>query len=89
MQFNPDPNKQANEVTSSRKTSSNNVLHPRIIFNSNYMYKCSHQKHLGTVLDSTLNFNAHVDQKIKKCSRIIGFIRRLSISLPRNALLTT
>ena len=26
--------------------------------------------------------------KIKKCNRIIGLIRRLSISLPRNALLT-
>ena len=44
-----------------------------------------HQKHLGTVL---LDFNAHVDQKIKTCNRIIGLIRRLSINLPRNALLT-
>ena len=41
------------------------------------------------VLDSKPNFNVHVDQKIKKCNRIIGLIRRLSISLPRNALLTT
>ena len=40
------------------------------------------------VLDSKPNFNVHVDQKIKKCSRIIGLIIRLSISLPRNALLT-
>ena len=48
----------------------------------------SHQKHLGILLDSKLNFNAHVDQKIKQCNRIIGLIRRLSISLPRNALLT-
>ena len=45
-------------------------------------------KHLGIVLDSKLNFNAHVDQKIKKCNRMIGLIRRLSINLPRNALLT-
>ena len=35
-----------------------------------------HQKHLGIVLDSKLNFNAHVDQKIKKCNRIIGLIRQ-------------
>ena len=47
-----------------------------------------HQKHLGIVLDSKLNFNAHVDQKIKKCNRIVGLIRRLSINLPRHALLT-
>ena len=46
------------------------------------------QKHLGIVLDSKLKFNAHVDQKIKKCNRIIGFIRRQSINLPRNVLIT-
>ena len=47
-----------------------------------------HQKHLGTVLDFKLNFNAHINQIIKKCNRIIRLIRRLSISLPQNALLT-
>ena len=88
MQFNPDPNKQANEVIFSRKTSSNNLSHPPIKFNNNEISKCPHQKHLGIVLDSKLNFNAHVDQKIKKCNRIISLIRRLSINLPRNALLT-
>ena len=35
-----------------------------------------------------VNFNAHVDQKLKTCNRIIGLIRRLSVTLPRNALLT-
>ena len=45
-------------------------------------------KHLGIILDSKLNFSAHVDQKIKKCNRIIDLIRRLSVTLPRNALLT-
>ena len=48
----------------------------------------AHQKHLAIVSDSKLNFNADVDQKIKKSNRIIGLIRRLSINLPRNALLT-
>ena len=47
-----------------------------------------HQKHLGIALDSKLNFNAHVDQKIKKCNRIIYLIRQLSINLPQNTLLT-
>ena len=45
------------------------------------------QKHLGIVLDSKLKLNAHVDQKIKKCNRIIDLIRWLSINLSRNALL--
>ena len=80
MQFNLDSNKQTNEVIFSRKTSSNNLSHPPIKF--------SNQKHLGIVLDSKLNFNAHVDQKIKKCNRIICLTRQLSINLPRNALLT-
>ena len=88
MQFNPDPNKQANEVIFSRKTSSNNLSHPPIKFNSNDISKCPHEKHLGIVLDSKLNFSAHVDQKIKKSNRIKGLIRRLSINLPRNASLT-
>ena len=89
MQFNPDLNKQANEVIFSRKTSSNNLSHPPIKFNKIDISECPHQKHLGIVLDSKLNFNAHADQKMKKCNRIIGFIRRLSLNLPWNALLTT
>ena len=68
--------------------SSNNLSQPPIKFNNNGISKCPHQKHLGSVLDSKHNFNAHVDQKIKKCNRIIGLIRRLLINLPRNALLT-
>ena len=31
--------------------------------------------------------DAHADQKIKKCNRIIGLIRQLSVALLRNALL--
>ena len=56
--------------------------------NNDDIFKQPHQKHLGIVLDSKLNFNAHVDQKIKKCSRVIGLIRRLSVALPQNVLLT-
>ena len=88
MQFNPDPNKQANEVIFSRKLVSNNLSHPPVKFNNNNITRCSHQKHLGVVLDSNLNFNTHIDQKIKKCNKIVGLIRRLSVYLPRNALLT-
>ena len=81
MQFNRDPNKQANEVIFSRKVSSNNLSHPHIKSNNSDISEYPHQKHIGIVLDSKLNFNAHVDQKIKKCNKIIGFIRRLSITL--------
>ena len=87
MQFNPDPNKQANEVIFSRKLVSNNLSHPPVKFNNNNITRCSHQKHLGVVLDSNLNFNTHIDQKIKKCNKMIGLIRRLSVNYPGNALL--
>ena len=63
-------------------------LIPPVKFNNNDIAKCSDQKHLGIVLDSMLNFESHVNQKIKKCNKLIGVIRRLSVHLPRTALLT-
>ena len=42
MQFNPNPNKQANEVIFSRKTNSNNLSHPPINFNNNNISECPH-----------------------------------------------
>ena len=50
--------------------------------------RCSHQNHLGIVLDLRLNFDTYVAQKIKQCSKLMGLMERLSINLPRNALLT-
>ena len=88
MQFNPDPNKQANEVIFSRKSNSNSFPYPPVKFSENNITKCSYQKHLGKVLDSKLSFNTHIDQKIKKCNKLIGLMKRLSVNLPRSALLT-
>ena len=86
MQFNPDQNKQANEVIFTRKF--NITEHPPIKFNNNKVSKCASQKHLGLTLDSNLNFNEHIEEKINKCNKIIGLIKRLSVTLPRKALLT-
>ena len=88
MQFNPDPNKQANEVIFSRKSNSKSFPNPPVKFSENNITKCSYQKHLGIVLDSKLNCNTHIDQKIKKCNKLIGLMKRLSVNLPRSALLT-
>ena len=46
-----------------------------LTFNNNDVKQCPHQKHLGIVLDSKLDFNIHVDNKIKKYYRIIGIIK--------------
>ena len=67
---------------------SNNLLHAPVKFNSSRITRCSHQKYLGVVLDLKLNFNTHIDQKIKKCDKMIGLIRQLSVNLPCDALLT-
>ena len=56
--------------------------------NNNVIKKYSHHKHLDFVLDSKVDFKFHVDQKIKKCNKLIGLIRRLPVNVPRNALLT-
>ena len=90
-----DPNRQANEVIFSRKSKfssypplSSPLLLSPLTFNNNDFKKCSHQKHLGSILDSKLDFNTRVDNKIKKCYQIICLIKRLSVSVPRKALLT-
>ena len=72
MQFNPDPNKQANEVIFSWKSKVHS--YPSHTFNNNDAKKFPHQKHLGIILDSKLDFNIHGDNKIKKCYKIIGII---------------
>ena len=85
IQFNPDPNEQANEVIFSQKSNSSNLTYPLVKLNNINITRCSHQKHLGIVLDSKLNFNTHVTQKIKKCKKLIRLMKRLSINLPHNA----
>ena len=52
MQFNPDPNKQANKIIFFFKLVSNNLSHPPVKFNSNNITSCTLQKYLGVVLDS-------------------------------------
>ena len=86
MQFNPDPNKQANEVYFTRKTTSHDYL--LIRFNCNPVQQCNSQKHLGLILDKQLNFNEHIDKKIKVCNKLIGTIKCLPSLLPRKSLLT-
>ena len=86
MHFNPDPNKQSNEVIFSRKSKVHS--YPLLTFNNNDVRKCPQQKHLGIILNSKLDVNIHVDNKIKKCYKMIGILKRRPVSVPRKALLT-
>ena len=83
MQFNPDPNKQENEVISSRKWNSDSFPYPSAKLIENNTSKCSHQKHPGIATHSKLVFNTHIDQKIQTTR----LMKRLLVNLPRSALL--
>ena len=79
MLFNPDPSKQAIEICFSHKR--DNVSYPSLVFNDNKVQLANSQKHLGLILDSKLDFNEHIDNKINKCNKIIGIMKRLSLIL--------
>ena len=84
MSFNPDPQKQAVELTFSRKRTE--IDHPAIFFNNIPVKKVSEHKHLGIILDSKLSFSAHIKSAISKTRRSIGLLKYLSKYLPRNTL---
>ena len=85
MQFNSDRNKQARELYFSKKAGNQKFLD--LTFNKGNVASSPSVKHLGMLLDSRLNFNEHVQSKTNKCYKIIGLIKKLSIHLPREALL--
>ena len=86
MLFNPDPVKQAIEVCFSQKRYK--VVYPPLKFNNSDVQSANSQKHLGLVLDSKLDFIEHVNKKINKCNKSIGIMKKLSLTLSRNSLLT-
>ena len=85
MSFNPDPNKEDQEVIFSRKLKK--VCHPPLCFNNN-VSQASSQKHLGLTLDNRLTFDEHLTNVSNKISKTIGMLRKLQNILPRPALLT-
>ena len=64
MSFNPDPNKQAQEVIFSRKI--NMQDHAPLIFNNNNASEAKSQKHLDIVLDNRLLFDEHLKMILNK-----------------------
>ena len=75
MQFNPDKNKQAIQVIFHIKEQS---LLIHLFLNESEVKVKNEQKHLGMILDSRLNVNSHVREKIISARRGIGVIRYLS-----------
>ena len=76
MKFNPDPTKQAAEVLFSCKKMKPN--HPLLVFNGSAVTKVNEQKHLGLILESDLSFEKHLNEKMIKAKKNIGFLKHLS-----------
>ena len=81
MRFNPDPNKQVQEVNFSRRI--NEINHPLLYFNQNLVKSSSTHKHLGMVLDTRLDFNLHLENVQNKVNKTIGLLGKLQNTLPR------
>ena len=62
MSFNPDPTKQAEQVIFSARASK--VEHPAIYFYGSEVETVPHHKHIGLILDETLNFAEHIKEAI-------------------------
>ena len=87
MSFNPDPNKQAQEVFFSYKIQKSSQ--PSLIFDNKIVTKSITQKHLGMLLDIKLNFQEHIKSVFNKVNKIIGLLRKFHHILPRSFLLTS
>ena len=85
MSFNPDLNKQAQEVIFSRKL--NKPSHPKIVFDSVPVVCTDWQKHLGMYLDKALNFNLHIKEKMSKAMKGKGVIQKLNKTLSSYSLI--
>ena len=84
MRFNPDPNKQAQEMIFSRKI--NKIDHPPLYLNPNLVKSSSTHKHLGTVLKANFDFSLHLKNVQNKVNKTIGLLRKLQHTLPRTLL---
>ena len=86
MSFNPDPDKQAQEVIFSRKIQK--LSQPSLIFYNNIVTQSIAQKHLGMVLDTRLDFQEYLKSIFSKVNKTIGSLQKLQHILPRSPLLT-
>ena len=69
MSFNPDPAKQAEQVIFSTKVFK--AEHPAIYFCGTEVEIVPHHKHIGLILDETLNFAEHIKEAIIKARRVL------------------
>ena len=86
MSFNPDINKQVQEVIFSGRLQK--LSHSSLMFNGTSVAQSETQKHLGMFLDSKLDFKEHIQNVFNKVSKTIELQRKLQKILPRPPLIT-
>ena len=87
MNFNPDPNNQAQEGIFSCKIKK--LPQPSLVFNNNNnVLQTSSQKHLGVTLDVKLTFDEHLNNVLNKVNKTIGLLHKLQHLLSRSTLIT-
>ena len=81
MNFNPDPNKQTQEIIFSRKKTAS--LHPVVYFDNKPVKSSQIHKDLGMILDSSLSYEHHIKSILNKVNKTIGFLRKFQLILSR------
>ena len=77
--FNPDPNKQAQEVM---------ISQPPLNFSNNSFQHVQFQKHLDVYLDGKLDFRGYLQTCLEKINKLISLLRKLQNNLRRAPLIT-
>ena len=86
MNFNPDPNKQAQKVIFSRKKTAS--LYPVVYFDNKPVESSQIHKHLEMILDSNLSYEHHIKSILNKVNKTIGLLRKFQFILSRHSLIT-
>ena len=73
MTFIPDPTKQAQEVSFSRKTNTNSPYY----VNKNPVMRSNSQKHLGVFLDTKLDFKEHLANTFTNANKNVGLLKEI------------
>ena len=84
MSFNPDPNKQAQEVIFSCKIKKS--AHLPWIFNNNIVIQSITQKQLGMLLDTKVDFQEYHNSIFSKINTTICLLKQLRSTLQRSPL---
>ena len=86
MSFDPEPSKQAQDVTITRKLQKKG--YSPLYFNDSSVKETCKQKHIGMLMDFRLDFQEHWKSLVKKVNKTVALLRKFQNILPRSALLT-